>query len=175
MIRYYLCKSRMKGGKLKRRGLIALLFLFVCAVLSSATVFAADDRLGTIVDGSLLTDGTEASVNNQSLARGTYLSYGTGSLYLQGSRSVGVTGATVCHRTCDEVKVKLYLERLVGDNWVNVQIAPTKIAYSTNYVSDSQTYSVAGGYYYRMSGTHIAKKGSTTETTFSYSNGIWVD
>lgn len=161
---------------MKKRGLITILLIAVCIIWSNITVLAADERLGTVVDGSLLTDETEATANTtQSLTRGTYLSYGTGSLYIKGSRKVGITGATNCYRVCDKVKVTLFLERLEGNGWVNVAIVPTKTAYNTSYVSNSNTYSVKGGYYYRVSGTHIAIKGSTTESTFSYSNGIWVD
>lgn len=151
-----------------------MLFLLICMIMSSITVAAADERLGTVVDGSLLTDGTEATGNTQTLARGTYLSYGTGTLNITGTRSVNVSGSTSCYKTCDKVKVTLYLERLVGDKWVNVSTVPTKTAYNVSYVSNSKAYSVTGGYYYRVQGSHVAIKGSTSEATASYTDGVWV-
>lgn len=160
---------------MKKRGFLVFLFMAICMIASSMTVMAADERLGTVVGGSLLTDGTEAIVKPPFQTRGTYLAYGTGSLYINGYRRVSITGATNCYRVCDKVKVVLYLERLVGNNWVNVAIVPTKTAYNTNYVSNSNSYSVAGGYYYRMSGGHVAIKGDITESTLSYTDGIWVD
>lgn len=163
---------------MKKRGWIVSFLMAIFMVMSSITAMAADDRLGTVVDGSLLTDGTEAELIMRPMelaTYGTYLSYGTGSLYLNSYRNVGVVGATNCYRICDKVKVALYLERLKGNNWVNVSILPVATAYNTNYVSTSKSYSVEGGYYYRVTGTHIAMKGSTTETTLSYSDGIWVD
>ncbi len=163
---------------MKKRGLIVSFLIAMFIIMGSITAMAADERLGTVVDGSLLTDGTEATLimrPSEWTTFGTYLSYGTGSIYLNSYRNVGVVGATNCYRVCDKVKVALYLERLSGNRWVNVSIVPVKTAYNTNYVSNSKSYSVAGGYYYRVTGTHIAMKGSTTETTYSYSDGIWVD
>lgn len=151
-----------------------LMFLLSCLLLQSITVAAADDQLGTIVDGSLLTNGTEATGIAQPIARGTYLGFGTGVLTILSGRNVNVSGTTTCNRTSDEVKVTLHLQRLKGGSWGTVQTLGPVIAYNTHLVSASQDYNVAGGYYYRVSGTHTAIKGNTVESTASYSDGIWI-
>ena len=151
-----------------------LMLLLSCLLIQGITVAAADDQLGTIVDGSLLTNGTEAKGVTQPFARGTYLGLGTGFLTINSGRNVNVSGTTSCNRTSDEVKVTLYLQRLKGGKWSTVRTLGPKVAYNTDFVSASQNYDVEGGYYYRVSGTHVATKGSTSESLKSHSDGIWI-
>lgn len=157
---------------------VKILFLSLivsCIFLNSISAMAADERLGTVVDGSLLIEGSETEGIVQPIARGTYLGTGSGGLTINSRRNVNVSGNTTCNRTSDQVKVTLHLQRLVGNSWVTVQTLGPKIAYNTYYVSNSGNYSVTGGYYYRVKGTHTAIKGSTTETTVSETNGLWID
>lgn len=157
---------------------VKILFLSLivsCIFLNSISAMAADERLGTVVDGSLLIEGSEAEGIVQPVARGTYLSSGNGKLTVTSGRNVNVSGSTTCLRTSDQVKVTLHLQRLVGDTWVTEQILGPKVAYNTYYVSNSRNYSVSGGYYYRVKGSHTAIKGDTTETTVSYTNGLWIN
>lgn len=143
-------------------------------------VNAADEREGTIVDGSVLLDNTEVVEyisplsEAEIITRGTYLSSGSGRLTIKGTRYVNVFGFTDCNRTSDEVKVTLYLQRLVGNTWSTVYTLGPKVAKNATYVSNSKNYTVTGGYYYRVYGSHSAKKGSTTEATASYTNGLWI-
>lgn len=153
--------------------IVPTLLLF-CLVMGTISVSAADDRLGTVVDGSLLTDETEAESIAYPKARGAYFSYGTGSVTIVGTRSVKLTGSTAAYQSVDQISVAIFLQRLVGDNWQHVLTMGPKIGYNTNYVSNSNTYSVAGGYYYRASGQHIVIEGSTKESKPTYSNGVWV-
>ena len=81
---------------------------------------------------------------------------------------------TSCNRISDEVKVTLYLQQLKNGVWQTVHTLGPKTAYSTNYVSNSKNYTVAGGYYYRVSGSHTAIKGKVVETTSSESDGLWI-
>ena len=163
----------MKGN---RKWLVfVLLFSFI---LGSISVQAADDRLGTIVDGSLLTEESVVEGFSRpldSLERGTYLSNGNGRLSNKGNHIVNVYGSTSCKKTCDQVKVTLHLQRLVGNSWVTIYTLGPKVATNTYFVSNSRNYTVAGGYYYRVSGSHTAIKGSTAESTASYTNGLWID
>ena len=159
----------------KRLKLLLMLVLTCCMVFGSLTASAADSLLGTVVDGSLLTDGTEADYTVTPKARGTYLSNGTGSLSLTAYRTLRMSGDTGCYQTVDEVKVTLYLQRLVNGSWVNVYTLGPKTAYNNYYVSNSKTYSVSGGYYYRVYGGHSCIEGSVSEAQTSYSNGFWVD
>ena len=74
----------------------------------------------------------------------------------------------------DEIKVTLFLQRLENGQWVHVATLGPKTKYNTNYVSNSKTYSVARGSYYRVYGGHTAIEGSKSEALTSYTNGVWV-
>ena len=153
--------------------LVAILMMF-CLLFSSIPVSAADYRENEVVDGSILTDDTEAEYVKYSKAKGTYLASGSGAISNLGGRKVYISGRTNCYRTSDEVRVTLTLQRLEGGSWVYVNSIGPVSAYNTYKVSTSGTFSVAGGYYYRVYGSHAAVKGSTGEACTSYSDGIWV-
>ena len=153
------------------------LFLF-CLIISmiwgSQVAFAADEMIGMQVDGSLLTNNMSVSDSSLEMTRGVYLSYGSATLTNNGNHVLNVFGSTTCYRTSDQVKVTLHLQRLVNGKWSNVTTLDTKVAYNTNYVSNSKNVTVTGGYYYRISGSHTAIKGKTVETTTSVTDGMWV-
>ncbi len=159
--------------KKKAKMLLAVLVI-LCLITNVGTAFAADDRIGEVVDGSLLTNDTQVEYKEYSRARGTYLNMGSGSLSNLGGRKVYMSGSTSCFRTSDQVKVTLFLQRLEGGSWVNTGQIVTGTSYNTYEVSAGDTFSVTGGYYYRVYGSHIAIKGSTSEACSSYSNGLWV-
>lgn len=156
-----------------KRLAVSVLLMFGLA-LTSLSVCAADELLGTVVDGSLLTDDTYAEGYAYPKLRGSILSYGSGSVAIEGTRRVRLTGATSAHRTVSQVKVTMHLQRLKNGSWVHVLTLGPKVKYNANYVSNTTVYSVAGGYYYRAQGAHTAINGSTTESLPSYSDGIWV-
>lgn len=159
--------------KKKAKMLLAVLVI-LCLITNVGTAFAADDRIGEVVDGSLLTNDTQVEYKEYSRARGTYLNMGSGSLSNLGGRKVYMSGSTSCFRTSDQVKVTLFLQRLEGGSWVNTGQIVTGTSYNTYEVSAGDTFSVTGGYYYRVYGSHIAIKGSTSEACSSYSDGLWV-
>ncbi len=158
-----------------RRGMKAMaLFFMICFMVSAMHVSAADERIGTVVDGSLLTDEDHAEAIVYPLARGSFLNLGTGSLEIVAGRTFSVSGTTTCYQTVDSVNITLYVQHLSGSTWVTDYRIPTKTAYNTYYVSNSAQKSVSGGYYYRVAGTHVAKLDGKTESLYSYSDGIWV-
>lgn len=156
-----------------KRSIMPLLLL-LCLLISTVSVSAADERLGEIVDYSLLTDDSEAGLANYPVPYGANFCSGSGHISIAGTRKVNVSGSTTAYRICDKVKVILYLQRLEGNSWVTVEVLGSKTAKNTNYVSNSKTYSVAGGYYYRVSGAHTTILNGTVESGASYTNGIWV-
>lgn len=166
----------MKGGKkVKRRRIYMLMLTVLCLLLGTTHAFAADERLGTIVDGSLLTDNASAEFVVNPLARGAFLSNGTGSISIVGGRKISAAGSTTCYYSVDNLNVSLCVERLVGNKWVNVYAGPVASAKNTYRVSTSKTYSVAGGYYYRVTGAHSASDDGAYESCASYTDGIWID
>lgn len=158
-----------------KRGLkLMALFFMICFMMGALHASAADERVGTVVGGSLLTDEDHAEAVIYPLARGSVLSQGTGSLNIVAGRTFSINGSTSCYQTVSYVNVTLYVQHLSGSTWVTDYVIPTKTAYNTYYVSNSTRRSVSGGYYYRIAGTHVAKKGGDMESIYSYSNGIWV-
>ena len=137
-------------------------------------VYAADQLLGTVVDGSVLTDDAEAEDIVTPLQRGSYLSNGTAYITIAGTGSVTISGTTSAYQNVDQIKVTLYLQRLEGGSWVTIATLGPKTKYNTNYVSNSKTYSVTRGYYYRVTGGHTAIEGSTAESLVSSTDGIKV-
>lgn len=158
------------------RKLVMAVCLAVCLNVSMMNVFAADDRLGQVVDGSLLTDETEMEYTVTSLARGTYLSSGSGRISIAGTRKINMNGSTSAYQNVSSISVTLFLQKLVGNNWqdAGVIIGP-RTNYNSSYVSVSATKSVPGGYYYRVTGSHAVMQGQNSEAASSYTNGIWVD
>lgn len=149
-------------------------FIVMCMCCVTLIAQAADEQAGSIIDGSILTDSTQVSTDTRNGARGTYLSYGSATLSNQGNHTLNMSGSTSCYKTSDQVKVTLHLQRLVNGSWKTIKTLDTKIAYNTSYVSVSQNVTVTGGYYYRISGSHVAVKGKTTESTSSSTDGMWV-
>ncbi len=153
---------------------LLFVLLIICLNITSITTYAADEHLGTCVDGSILTEDNIVTGSTRSMSRGVYLGTGNARLTNNGGGVVNVWGDTSCYKTCDQVKVTLHLQRLVKGTWTTVTTLDTKVAYNTNYVSNSRNVTVTGGYYYRISGTHVAVKGKTTESTYSSTDGMWV-
>lgn len=148
--------------------------LVVCFAAGNLDVRAADELLGTVVDGSLLTDQAEAESTVYPKLRGTYLSGGSGHLTIAAYGKVTVSGSTSAYQAVDSIKLTLYLQRLQNGSWSHVATLGTKSASNAYYVSNSRTYSVAHGYYYRVYGGHTAVEGKTIESLTSATNGIWV-
>lgn len=156
------------------RRLVLPILLLICFAFGTIHVAAADELLGTVVDGSVLTDEAEAKSTVYPRQRGSYLSSGSGQVTIAGTRKVTVAGSTSAYQKVDKIKLTLYLQRLENGSWVHVLTMGPKTAYNSNYVSNTRTYSVAGGYYYRVTGAHTIIEGSTSETISSASNGVWV-
>ncbi len=154
--------------------MIGIALLVFSLVLTTFPAYAADELLGTVVDGSLLTDDDSAEGVVYPKMRGSLLAQGLGGISIAGVRRVTLSGSTAAYRKVARIQVTMYLQRLENGSWVHVLIMGPKIKYNTNTVSNSNTYSVTGGYYYRVRGAHTVIDGSTTESVTSYSNGIWV-
>lgn len=159
---------------MRKRVKLLMLAVVFCLAFSGITVSAADDRLGTVVDGSLLTDGSEVTFSVSPKARGVFLASGSGGLSIAGSRYLYMTGDTCCYNSVDKLSVTLYLQRLEGNSWVHVATI-SKTAYNTYYVTRDSYKTVTGGYYYRLYGGHAAIDNGTSEALTSYTDGLWVD
>lgn len=159
--------------KIKNLFSMAICFV-ICFSLMMLNVNAAGPRDGEVVDGSLLTSDSKVEGSWRAIARGNYLASGVGSIENHGNGVIKIAGSTLCNRVCDKVVVNLYLERLVNGSWVSVD-QRYHTAYNTTQASYNTSLVVATGYYYRVQGVHMAVKGSTTETSNSWSSGIWIN
>lgn len=169
--------------KNKKWGFLLSLICMVCMAMLAVTVNAAGPLDGQMVDGSLLTSETyaedtreltlEQTAEDEVSSYGTYLAYGTAAISNLGGGQVNFFGDTVCNRTSDIVKVNLHLQRLVNGSWQD---------YTTRYCTEYNTCSASNGayatvptgYYYRVKGIHSATKGSTVESTTTYTNGVYI-
>jgi hypothetical protein len=146
----------------------------LCFIFGDLNVQAADELLGTVVDGSVLTDELEVESTVYPLMRGSYLSSGSGTLKIAGTGKVTIAGNTCAYQTVDEISVTLYLQQLKNGSWVHVTTLGPKKAYNTSYVSNSGTFTVTRGYYYRVTGAHVAIKGDTADALSSFTNALYV-
>ncbi len=158
------------------RGLILVSVLVTCFSFGVVRAAATDELLGKVIDGSILTDDKEAVSTVYPWARGTYLSSGTGSISIVGTNQVQITGSTTAYQNVDEIKVTLTLQKAKtdGSEWLHVSTLGPKTAKNTNFVSNSNTYSVTRGYYYRVYGSHSIKEDGKTESTVSTTKGVKV-
>lgn len=151
---------------------LAPIMLLVCFMASMILVSA--ETVETVVDGSKLTHELQADGIAYPTLRGKYFGNGGGNITVTGKRTVMVSGETVAYQSVDSIKVTLHLQQLKGENWVTIASYGPTVKYNTYYVSASRTYSVAGGYYYRMTGSHTVIENGEFESAASATDGVWV-
>ena len=175
-----LCINPERGLHLKsvirklKKSVVAMLALSLFLTVSSISASADGlEDLGKEVDGSILTNEESAEAIWQNVARGSLLNQGIGKISDIGNRTVNIYGATLAHRTCDKLIVKLTLQQYDG-GWVNYA---TYGDTATNAASMSRSYNVKvkGGYYYRVRVGCVAQKGGTSESQMPVTNGIWIE
>ena len=157
------------------KNLLFCAMLALSIALSTVSAQAAPlDNLGNTVDGSVLTNETEAFGNYQSVARSTYLHQGFVRITNNGNGYVGIAGGTECNVLCNTIKLNVYLERSSGDGnfysyekWENVD-------YNEASLYMSKEVKVEKGYYYRLRGYHSCTKSGVTENGGSVTDGIYI-
>lgn len=174
MIRYYLCIRNERRERMKKRirNYFVPIMLFVCFIVGTVSVSA--DASEVVVDGSKLTHELQAEGIAYPTLRGTYFNHGGGNITVTGARTVMVSGETIARQSVGSVKVTIHLQRLEGGSWVTIASYGPTTKYNTYYVSASRTYSVTGGYYYRMRGSHTVIEGDKFESAVSATDGIWI-
>ncbi|EET59693.1 hypothetical protein BRYFOR_08309 [Marvinbryantia formatexigens DSM 14469] len=105
---------------------------------------------------------------------GTYLASGSCEIQEVGTGQVRVIASTSCYRISDTVIADIYLESKEGGYWWTVTYKEGSGS-NTNYVYTSKDVAVKRGQYYRARGSHIVKKGSTTETAGTVSGSMYID
>lgn len=101
-----------------------------------------------------------------------YLAYGSSALDFSGNTAL-CYGCTEAKQVVDYVAVTITLQRWNGSRWENVASFP---------FSKSNAFSVEGykgvtvtrRYYYRVKGFHKVTHNGVTETTYSYSDSMYL-
>lgn len=152
---------------------------------SLSRVIAADEDLGKIIDGSMLTEDeeSEALLDEDTIyyevddddfgimPYGLYLKSGTAAIKNAGSGKITASGTTSAHKSCS-LKVTVAVERYskTTGNW-SLVTSWTATKSSGTYLSTSKTMSVSKGYYYRVHCAHSAGGEAGRSTT----DGIWIN
>lgn len=155
---------------------MVILGCMATALCITKPIYAAGlDELGTVVDGSVLTDSLQVEDDSRSLLRGNYLSYGTCGLVNHEDGTVTAGGSTIAHVVCDKVYLTLTLQQKVGDDWYDYRTwKSTKTEVSS--LSKEYTVEVPSGFYYRVTGLHLVdENGDNSESQITTTNGVWVE
>lgn len=91
-----------------------------------------------------------------------------------GNGTVTVTGSTTTYYPVEYLYVRLYLQRLDGSQWVDIENWLDQ-AYNSDYKYGSHTSGVARGYRYRVRAIHYARDGTLKEYAYSCSSSIYVE
>lgn len=157
----------------KKIRLFFMAVMMIACMGAGAISVSAQEDIQT-VDGSRLTQESFAQEIAYPTLRGKYFGNGGGGITLTGNRTVLLTGNTVARQTVDSVKVTMHLQQLKNGSWVTIASYGPVTKSNTYYVSASRSYSVAGGYYYRMTGSHTVIENGVFESAASATDGIWV-
>lgn len=133
------------------------------------------DLLGTVVDGSVLTDADKSTgYTREEVTRGYYLADGSSYIEDVGNGLVYISGSTSCYRTAEEVEANVYLQKLVNGNWTTVTYQK-HCEYNTYYAHNGFYIKVTPGYFYRTLTVHSATTGDTVESLTSITDGLYID
>ena len=155
----------------KLMGLVLSLVLFVgCfgnAVFAQETTYPKATHVYTSTEDYASDDW---SVDQ----RGAYLGSGTTSITREDSTHINISGDTTATRTCDKVKLTLFVER-------STSYATGYGTYKTYSYTAEDVYQLAKeisnikvdkGYYYRVAGVHSVTHNGVTETNNSVTDPL---
>lgn len=166
---------------MKRKLITVLTAMALVLALESGSVskvLAADEDLGKVVDGSVLTEDEESEVfldqdtiifvgdeDDESgiMPYGTYLLEGKAGIKNAGNGKITASGYTSAHKSCS-LKLAVTVQRYSGGTW-NYVTSWTVTKASGTYLSSSKTMSVTKGYYYRVRCNHSAGGEAGISTT----------
>ena len=175
----------MRERKWRKR----LLSLTLGAILIfQLTIPVLADETNIQVDGSWLTDATEAETSdmidfliepvdadeNVPMPLTTYLIGGLAKITNEGGGKVTAYANTKASTTCDTVKVDIYLQYYDDGAWVYVNNWNYTVK-NTSSIARSRTVSVTKGRYYRVKCYHAITKNGIKESCTSATNGIKIE
>lgn len=171
----------------KRKWRKILLGMMMYALfLGLMTVPVLADDAGVCVDGSWLTEATEASTEDlfdftiETLDENTpvpYMSYlygGNATISDVGSGKVNLYANTKAAVVCDTVKVDIYLQYYDSGAWNYVNNFNYTVK-NESFIARSRTVSVTKGRYYRIKCYHKITKNGVSESCTSVTDGIKIN
>ncbi|WP_394917467.1 DUF6147 family protein [uncultured Robinsoniella sp.] len=164
----------MKVSKRVIKIVSIMLSLMLCLSFVPLNAMAAEEyKAGDIVEGTLLTSDSTSEGFYRAIARGSYLSSASCNITNGGGGVVYIGGTTIANRVCDSVEIYIDIDRLVNGSWVNVDHRG-QVVNNTAQCNYSTSLYVTPGYYYRVTASHIVRKGVVKETASSHSDGILI-
>ena len=88
-------------------------------------------------------------------------------------RTVTYTGESYSATTEDFISVKICLWEKHGNVWYEVD-SVTKSATNSDSVYASESFTVEGGYYYKVSATHYSRSNGTGYSSTSETSSRWI-
>ncbi len=149
---------------------LSIVLLFGCF---GVTATAAEAIYPKVVH-TYTTNDDFASDEWESVLKGAYLSSGTSTIAREDSTHINISGTTDATRTCDKIKLILYVERstsyATGYSTYRSYSYNTEDAYTL--AKEISNIPVERGYYYRVAGVHSVTENGVTEITDSVTDPI---
>lgn len=165
---FQIIKETKMYKKLKK----AICISTIIGIVGTNNIVSASSILDTVQ--ATETEAKSSDDISYSLLRGNNLNYGEANITQLSSGEINITGATQCHRVCDEVYLELYLEQKSGNSYYTYKNWDYSTTDATRF-SKSLNVLVPRGHYYRLRGYHAVIEGGTRESTTTCTQGIWVD
>lgn len=161
---------------MKRRVLSTVSLVMVLCLLFCGTLNAEESGLRQ-VDGSFLTQQDEARASTRdSLQRGVHLMDGDSMISKAGVGKIYAYTQTTASHDVDKLGVVTYVDQYneETEKWDQIDAWSTE-AYNTYYVVSGKLLEVDGGYYYRVTASHMVEKDGAYESSASFTDGIWIE
>lgn len=116
----------------------------------------------------------ESIVHWYAIARGTYLKDSICGIVDAGKGKVTVSGTTTAHKICDTIRVSICLDESSDGGKSFGQIGSYYFSEknTTSCHGSKASISVTSGWWYMARGAHSATKGSTTESSTTYTGAL---
>lgn len=163
----------MKQGTLIKLGLSALAAFSICVCLPLHTVEASNLLENEKIVTEEETNEDSSEDTNTPRTRSNHLNLGNVRITKQSTNECSVFGLTQAYHVCDMLYLDLFLEQKNGSNystykqWSFTGLSASSLSRNINVL-------VPKNHYYRVSGYHAAKEGSTRESTTTLTKGIWI-
>lgn len=149
--------------------------MLVCLVIMGYNLQTVEakslEEVGTVVDGSMLTDQKEAKDETFALGKGTDFYRGGVQISAIDSKTVNIYGFTFANHTCESLDLYLFLEQYKNGTWSTYGIYEYT-ADNVTALSKSRNVTVEPGYYYRLRGYHRTYKDGRQESASTMTDGI---